>query len=114
MKLTKTQKAVFSALNAYSEYSDRQIAELLHLRRSTVTLARHVLEKEKFYKTYLFPTFQKLQIPFIGIIYGDYGKLGLIDYQKRIELCPKELKIPEYVFSFSSGLCGVSMCFGYT
>lgn len=114
MKLTKTQKAVFSALSAYPEYSDRQIADLLRLRRSTVTLARHALEKENIYKTYLFPTFQKLPIPFLGIIYGDYGKLGLIDYKKRMELCPEELKIPEYVFSFSSGLCGVSMCFGYS
>ncbi len=111
MKLTQTQKKVFCALNAYPEYNDRQIAELLHMRRSTVTLARHFLEKEGLYTMYLFPHFEKIQIPLIGIIYGDYGKLQPVDYAKRMEMRPKELKIPEYVFSFSSDMKGFSMCF---
>lgn len=111
MKLSQTQKKVFCALNAYPEYNDRQIADLLHMRRSTVTIARHYLEKEKFYTLHLFPNFEKVPIALIGINYGDYERISSIDYKKRMELLPKESKIPEHVFSFSSEYKGITISF---
>lgn len=111
MKLSLTQKKVFCALNSYPEYNDRELAELLHLQRSTVTIARHHLEKNHLYSISLFPNFETIPISLIGIIYGDYGKLSLIDYKKRMEMRPKELEIAEYVFSYSSEHKGLSMCF---
>jgi hypothetical protein len=49
MKLNRTQRLVFGALNACPQFNDRQLAEALDLKRSTVTVARHFLEKHKLY-----------------------------------------------------------------
>ena len=111
IRLSHTQRKVFCALNAYPEYNDRQIADLLCMQRSTVTIARHYLEKNNLYTISLFPNFEKIPISLIGIIYGDYSKLSAIDYKKRMDMRPKELHIAEYVFSYSSEHKGVSMCF---
>ncbi len=109
--LTITQKRVLGAINAYPEYNDRELAELLEMKRSTVTAARHFLLKNELYRTILFPDFTHLGAHLLGLIYGEYGTHKLTSYEERLDLRPQNLAIPEYVFSLSSKYNGVSLCF---
>lgn len=109
MKLNYNQKRVFCGINAYPDYNDRQIAEVLGMSRSTVTAARHFLLKNELYKTYLFPDFEKVGAKIIAVKYGNYDKIIPLAYKKRMELMPLKIKIKENIFSFSSEFKGLSL-----
>lgn len=111
MELTLTQKRVLVALNAYPNHTDRQLADVVKIKRSTVTAARHFLQENKLYETYLFPNIQQFPVPLIILKYGDYGKLIPVNYQQRMKLLTPYLKIEENVFSLSSEFKGLSMIF---
>jgi len=109
MKLNPTQKRVFCAINAYPQYNDRQLAEALGMKRSTVTLTRHFLQRHKLYNLEIFPNYKHLDLAMIGLKYGDYGKIRPIDYQQRMKLMTKEMKISECVWSLSCSFRGFSL-----
>ena len=112
MNLNLTQRRVLCALNACPGFSDRQLSELLGLQRSTVTTTRHFLKDRKMYFLRLLPDIDLLDASVIGIIYGQYRGITQIDYERRMRIMPRELRIPEYVFSLSAKCEGISMCFG--
>ncbi len=109
MELKLVQKKILCAINAYPHYNDRQIAEVLGMNRSTVTAARHLFQKNKLYRTYIFPDFKKLGTKVIAVKYGDYDKYIPISYKKRMELAPPEIRIKENVFTVSSEFKGFSL-----
>lgn len=111
MELTQMQKRVLGALNARPHYTDLQLADMLTMKRSTVTAARHFLLENKFYTAYLFPDIYGFSVPLLIIKYGDYGKLVPINHHRRMELLTAELKVEENVFSVSSEFKGMSMMF---
>lgn len=111
MELNHNQKSVLCGISAYPDYNDREIAEVLGMNRSTVTAARHFLLKNKLYKTFLFPNFEKTGTKVMAVKYGDYDKLIPISRKKRMELLPSEIKIKENVFSISSEFKGLSLLY---
>ncbi len=111
MQLSNTQKKVLCAINAYPSYSDKQLADVLKMKRATVTVARHYLQKNEFYETVLFPNYKKIGINLLAFKYGDYGKFKSIAYQQRMKHLSPKLRIEETVFSLSSELKGCSMFF---
>lgn len=110
-ELNETQRLVFLMISRYPQATDREIAEQLGRRRSTVTLARHHLVERKLYHWSLFPSFPALNVSYVGIVLGNYEKERSIDYQTRMDNTKDVLQIPEYVFSLSSQYQGMSMCF---
>src|SRR3989338_9852172 len=84
MDLNYTQKKVLCALHAYPQYTDKEIAEVLGSKRSTVTIARHFLQKNKYYDTFLIPSYLSFNLSFLGVKYGDYGKINHIEYNERM------------------------------
>jgi len=111
MKLNPTQKKVFCAINAYPHYNDRQLAEALSMKRSTVTLTRHFLQRHKLYSLEIFPNYRYLDLALVGMKYGDYGKIKPIDYQQRMKMMTPEVRISECVWSLSCGFRGFSLFF---
>ncbi len=109
MELTDMQRKVLCALSAYPEYNDRELAELLKSKRSTVTAARYFLEQNHFFCSFLLPDFEKLGASLLAVKYGDYDKFKPISYQKRMQLAPQNIKMEESVFSVSSKYKGFSL-----
>ncbi len=109
--LTDAQKKVLCGLTAYPSHGDRELAEVLSMKRSTVTVARHFIEEQKLLEACVFPNFQAFRVPLVGIKYGDYGKHVPVRYSQRMKLLSPELKIEENVFSISSEYKGMSVFF---
>lgn len=112
VNLTPNQKKVFCALEAHPFASDRRLAEVLHMKRGTVQLARQHLIAQRLFSMHLLPHHERLPLAYIGLKYGDYGKIKPIDYQQRMALMTTEMKIQETVFSLSSPYRGVSLFYG--
>ncbi len=109
--MNQSQKKVFLALNRYPNATDRELAEVLRMKRATVTVARNYLKKGGFFRNELFIDYKKLGVGVIGLKFGDYGKFTSIPFQKRKEFLSQGITTPETVFSFSSELKGFSMLF---
>lgn len=107
MDLSLSQRKVLLAMNAYPQYNDRQIAEVLGMKRSTITINRHKLGQ--FGKMVVLPSYEFLHPSFIGLKYGDYGKMTPVDYQQRMKLMTKDMKVAETIFSVSSLFRGWSL-----
>ena len=109
MRLTTTQKKVLLGVNAYPHYNDRQLADALEMKRSTVTIARHFLQKQGMYQVSLFPNFSWLDLLYVGMKYGNYGRTKPIDYSRRMQMMTPDMKIDEAVWSLSSQFYGFSL-----
>lgn len=110
--LTSTQKKVFCAISAFPDDNDRQLAERLGMKRGTIASVRKVLEEQKLFTLSLVPDPRALNLSFLGLKYGDYGKIKPIEYHRRMSLMTQDMKIAETLFSLSSPYRGLSVFYG--
>lgn len=60
MKLTQKEKQVLYGLTGWPELNDKELANKLNLKRSTVTSIRNKLKKRKYFQRFILPNFEAL------------------------------------------------------
>jgi PAS domain S-box-containing protein len=73
LKLTEKEKQVFFGLVARPELNDRELEELLGLRRVTITAIRNRLKRNKLFRAEHIPDAASLGCKSLSIIYGRLG-----------------------------------------
>jgi len=96
--LTNYEKKVFHGIVKYPQLNDRQLAEELNLKRSTVTSIKNKLLKQKFYSTQIIPNFAKLGCELMCILQTQAS-----DYL---------LDIPETVYTLKTKKQSISILVG--
>ncbi|MFH1682496.1 MAG: PAS domain S-box protein [Candidatus Woesearchaeota archaeon] len=68
--LNYKEKLVLTALTCYPNSTDKQLAELTHLKRPTITTIRNRLKKEGWYKKINLPDLGRLGYEVLSLLYG--------------------------------------------
>jgi len=100
LDLTNKEKLMLYGLVKYPEYSDKDIAEKLNLKHSTVSSIRNRLRENEFIRKINIPHFQKLGCQMLVTIYTSFNPL--IPLAERVEITGKTIEVFEEIF-FSIG-----------
>jgi DNA-binding Lrp family transcriptional regulator len=100
LELTQKEKLMLYGLVKYPHYTDRDIAEKLNLKNSTVTSIRNRLKENELIRRINIPHFEKLGCQMLVTIYTSFNPL--IPLEERVEITGKTIEVFEEIF-FSIG-----------
>ncbi len=83
-KLSENEKAVLYGLVKHPLLNDRQLAETIDFKMSTLTAIKNRLKKSGFFSTVRLPALNMLDCELLSVSYGSYNPLVLEDERLRI------------------------------
>ena len=98
--LTKNEELVLYGLVKFPEKNDKQLAQLLEMKDSTLTSIKKRLEEQKFFKTLYIPMLNRLGCEMLGIISSTFNPI--IPLEERIKITSEKIERFEEIF-FSMG-----------
>lgn len=99
-ELTEKEKLVLYGLVKYPKITDKNLAEKLQLKHSTVTSIRHRLKEKEYFRKLIIPKLQKMGCEMLVLIYTNFSPL--IPLKERVEITGKTIEVFEEIF-FSGG-----------
>ena len=99
-ELTQKEKLVLYGLTRYPQFTDRELAEHLKLKHSTVTSIRHRLHEQEYYRKLIIPKLQNMSCEMLVAIYTNFSPL--IPLEERVEITGKTIEVFDEIF-FSVG-----------
>ena len=99
-RLTENEKLVLYGLVRYPKAKDRELAEKLNLKHSTVISIRRRLREHGYFRTIRLPMLQDLGCEILTVAYTNFNPI--IPLQKRIEITENRIEVSEELF-FSMG-----------
>lgn len=100
VELTKNEKLVLFGLIKYPKMTDKQLADEINLKHSTVTSIRHRLKKNDYCRKLRIPRLQNMGCQMLVVIYTSFSPL--IPLEERVEITGKTIEVFEEIF-FSIG-----------
>jgi len=98
--LTNYEKKVLYGIIKYPNVNDREIAQKLGIKQSTVAAIRKRLREESYYKIFAVPMLQNFGAEMMVVIHTNFNPV--IPLEKRIEITEKRIEASEEIF-FSMG-----------
>lgn len=99
-KLTDNEKRVLYGLIRYPECRDRQLAEKMGIKHSTVIAIRRRLQENGYVRTIRFPLLHKFGCELLAVIYTNFNPV--IPLAKRLTITEEKIEASEELF-FSMG-----------
>ncbi len=99
-KLTENEKLVLYGLVRYPQLHDRELAEKLDLKHSTVISIRRRLMGRNYFRMIRLPMLQDFGCEILAIAYTNFNPV--IPLKKRIEITEEKIEVSEELF-FSLG-----------
>jgi len=99
-RLTENEKLVLYGLVRYPNAKDRELAEKLGLKHSTVISIRRRLREHDYFRTIRLPMLQDFGCEIMAVAYTNFNPI--IPLQKRIEITENRIEVSEEMF-FSMG-----------
>ena len=100
IELKYKEKLTLHGLVKYPQYTDRQIAEELDLKHSTVTSIRNRLKENEHFRKLIIPRLQNMGAQLLVVIFTNFSPL--IPLEERVEITGKTIEVFEEIF-FSVG-----------
>lgn len=98
--LSKKEQLVLYSLIKYPTLTDKQIAEAMNLKHSTVTSIRHRLKNNEYYRKLKIPSLQQMGCQMLVVIHTNFSPL--IPLEDRVRITGKTIEVFEEIF-FSVG-----------
>jgi DNA-binding MarR family transcriptional regulator len=98
--LTKKEQLVLFSLIKNPTMTDKQLAETIDLKHSTVTSIRHRLKQNEYIRKLKFPRLQNMDCQMFVVIYTNFSPL--IPLEERVEITGQAIEVFEEIF-FSIG-----------
>jgi DNA-binding MarR family transcriptional regulator len=98
--LTEKEQLVLFGLVKYPTMSDKQLAETIKLKHSTITSIRHRLKNHEYFRKIKIPHLQDMGCQMLVVIYTNFSPL--IPLEERVEITGKTIEVFEEIF-FSIG-----------
>ena len=99
-ELTEKEKLVLYGLVKFPKMTDKNLAENLQLKHSTVTSIRHRLKEKEYFRRLNIPKLHKMGCEMLVLIYTNFSPL--IPLQERVNITGKTIEVFEEIF-FSGG-----------
>jgi len=99
-ELKENEKKVLHGLVRYPHLTDKQLANLLRMKHSTVTTIRNRLHKNNFFRTIYIPNLEYLGSKILAVIYTSFSPLIPLD--ERIQITGETIEVFDEIF-FSVG-----------
>lgn len=100
IKLSKKEQLVLFGLVNHPTMTDKELAETIHLKHSTVTSIRHRLKNNEFFRKLKIPSLQKLGCQMLVVIYTNFSPL--VSLEDRVKITGRTIEVFEEIF-FSIG-----------
>ncbi len=100
LELTSKEKLMLFGLIKNPDLTDKQLAEQLNLKHSTVTSIRHRLRENDYFRKLIIPRLQNLGCKMLVVIYTNFSPL--IPLLERVEITGKTIEVFDEIF-FSVG-----------
>lgn len=95
-ELTRKEKLVLYGLVRHPKMTDKQLAETLGLKHSTVTSIRHRLRENDYFRKLVIPRLQNMGCQMLVVIYTNFSPLIPLD--ERIEITGNTIEVFEEIF----------------
>ena len=108
--LTKNEELVLYGLVKFPDKNDKELAQLLDMKDSTLTSIKKRLEEQKFFNTLYIPMLNRLGCEMLGIVSTTFNPI--IPLKERIEITSEKIeKFEEIFLSFGELEKGFSISF---
>lgn len=99
-RLSKKEQLVLFSLIKYPTHTDKQIAETMNLKHSTVTSIRHRLKYNGYFRKLKIPCLQQMGCQMLVVIHTNFSPL--IPLRERVKITGRTIEVFEEIF-FSVG-----------
>jgi DNA-binding MarR family transcriptional regulator len=94
--LTENEQKVIYGLIRFPDRNDKELAEILKMKDSTLTSIKKRLHKLQYFQSYYVPMLNRLGIEMLGIIATDFNPI--IPLEERINLSTNDIESNEEIF----------------
>ena len=98
--LTKNEKKVLYGITRYPTVTDSELADIIHVKLSTLTSIKRRLSDSGYYRTLMIPLVNRLGCELLAIIYMQFNPV--IPLRERVETTKKTIEVFDEIF-FSVG-----------